>query len=198
MAQMVKHLSKMWETWVLSLGWEDSLKKWQPAPVLLPWKSMDREAWGRLLSMGSQRESLSRYYQTKIKVQGPLLTSTDTKVGSSSLCLGEGNSSGYLHGFSTDSLGGLSSLLMGQGKIPESPPLTLSQQAWGGQPFIWGFGWNSRITAWSLLKPFWGIVSLTVFGMKVPILSLVFSATTLARVLRDLNTALLFWEYKHI
>ena len=26
-AQMVKHLSAMWETWVRSLGWEDSLEK---------------------------------------------------------------------------------------------------------------------------------------------------------------------------
>ena len=27
MAQTVKHLSTMWETWVRSLGWEDSLEK---------------------------------------------------------------------------------------------------------------------------------------------------------------------------
>ena len=27
MAQMVKHLSTMWETWVKSLAWEDSLEK---------------------------------------------------------------------------------------------------------------------------------------------------------------------------
>ena len=27
LVQMVKHLSTMWETWVQSLGWEDSLKK---------------------------------------------------------------------------------------------------------------------------------------------------------------------------
>ena len=26
-AQMVKHLFTMWETWVLSLGWKDSLEK---------------------------------------------------------------------------------------------------------------------------------------------------------------------------
>ena len=26
-AQTVKHLSTMWETWVQSLGWEDSLEK---------------------------------------------------------------------------------------------------------------------------------------------------------------------------
>ena len=27
MAQMVKHLPEMWETWVQSLGWEDPLEK---------------------------------------------------------------------------------------------------------------------------------------------------------------------------
>ena len=46
-AQTVKHLSTMWETWVWSLGWEDSLEKemkWQPTPVLLPWKSHGRRS----------------------------------------------------------------------------------------------------------------------------------------------------------
>ena len=39
-AQMVKHLPAMWETWVRSLGREDSLeRKWQPALVLLTRKS---------------------------------------------------------------------------------------------------------------------------------------------------------------
>ena len=39
-AQMVKHLPVMWETQVLSQGWEDPLeRKWQPTPVLLPEKS---------------------------------------------------------------------------------------------------------------------------------------------------------------
>ena len=28
MAQLVKNLSAMWETWVQSLGWEDPLEKW--------------------------------------------------------------------------------------------------------------------------------------------------------------------------
>ena len=27
-AQTVKHLPAMWETWVQSLGWRDSLEKW--------------------------------------------------------------------------------------------------------------------------------------------------------------------------
>ena len=45
-AQTVKHLPAMWETWVQSPGWEDPLeKKWQPTPVLLPekfheWRSL--------------------------------------------------------------------------------------------------------------------------------------------------------------
>ena len=36
MAQLVKNLPAMQETWVQSLGWEDPLEKWQPTPVLLP------------------------------------------------------------------------------------------------------------------------------------------------------------------
>ena len=40
MAQTVKHLLTMWETWGRSLGREDPLRrKWQPTPVLLPGKS---------------------------------------------------------------------------------------------------------------------------------------------------------------
>ena len=40
MAQRLKHLPAMRETWVPSLGWEDPLeKKWQPTPVFLPGES---------------------------------------------------------------------------------------------------------------------------------------------------------------
>ena len=39
-AQTVKRLSTMWETWVQSLGRKIPLRrKWQPTPVLLPGKS---------------------------------------------------------------------------------------------------------------------------------------------------------------
>ena len=39
-AQMVKCLPAMLETWVRSLGWEyPRRRKWQPTPVLLPTKS---------------------------------------------------------------------------------------------------------------------------------------------------------------
>ena len=52
-AQMVKHLSTMQETWVRSLGQEVPWRrKRQPTPVLLPRKSHGRRS---LVSMGSQR-----------------------------------------------------------------------------------------------------------------------------------------------
>ena len=39
-AQMVKNLLAMQETWVQSLGWEDPWRKeWQPTPVSLPGES---------------------------------------------------------------------------------------------------------------------------------------------------------------
>ena len=44
-AQMVKCLSTMQETWVQSLGWEDPLEeKRQPTPVFLPRKSHGRSS----------------------------------------------------------------------------------------------------------------------------------------------------------
>jgi len=33
MAQMVKNLPAMWETWALSLGWEDPLEEATPASL---------------------------------------------------------------------------------------------------------------------------------------------------------------------
>ena len=35
-AQTVKDLPAVQETWVQSLGWEDPLREWQPTLVLLP------------------------------------------------------------------------------------------------------------------------------------------------------------------
>ena len=56
MAQMVKHLPAMQETWVHPLGREDPLeKKMQSTLVLLPEKFPWTEEPGRLQSMGSQR-----------------------------------------------------------------------------------------------------------------------------------------------
>ena len=39
MAQTVKHLPAMWETWVQSLGWEDPLEKGMAThPRILAWE----------------------------------------------------------------------------------------------------------------------------------------------------------------
>ena len=55
-AQTVKNLSMMWESWIQSLGWEDTLKKGKTTySNILAWGiPMDRGACG-LQSMGSQR-----------------------------------------------------------------------------------------------------------------------------------------------
>ena len=52
-AQMVKHLPVVWETWVQSLGWEDLLKKAMAThSSTLAWKIPWMEEPGRLQSMG--------------------------------------------------------------------------------------------------------------------------------------------------
>ena len=55
MAQMVKRLPTMWETWVESLGQEDLLEKEMAThSSILAWKIPWMEEPGRLRSMGSQ------------------------------------------------------------------------------------------------------------------------------------------------
>ena len=56
MAQMVKSLPAMWETWVQSLGQEDSLEKEMATHSnILAWNIPQTEEPGELQSMGSQR-----------------------------------------------------------------------------------------------------------------------------------------------
>ena len=56
MAQTLKRLPTMRETWVQSLDWEDLLeKKEQRTPVFVPGKSHGQRNLVRLQSMGSQR-----------------------------------------------------------------------------------------------------------------------------------------------
>ena len=53
LAQTVKRLSAMWETWVQSLGQEDLLEKEMAThSSILAWKIPWREEPGRLQSMG--------------------------------------------------------------------------------------------------------------------------------------------------
>ena len=54
-AQMVKHLSTMWKTWVRFLGWEDPLEKEMAIhSSTIAWKIPWAEEPGRLQSVGSQ------------------------------------------------------------------------------------------------------------------------------------------------
>jgi len=56
MAQTVKCLPAMWETWVRSLGWEDLLEKEMATHSgTLAWKIPWTEEPGRLQSMESHR-----------------------------------------------------------------------------------------------------------------------------------------------
>ena len=56
MAQTVKCLPTMWETWVQSLGREDALEKEMITySSILAWKIPRTEECGRLQSMGPQR-----------------------------------------------------------------------------------------------------------------------------------------------
>ena len=54
-AQSVKNLPTMWETWVRSLGWEDTLEKGMATHSgILAWEIQWTEGPGGLQSMGSQ------------------------------------------------------------------------------------------------------------------------------------------------
>ena len=56
MAQMVKNLPEVWETWVPSLGREDPMEKGMGThPSMLVWRIPWTEEPGRLQSMGSQK-----------------------------------------------------------------------------------------------------------------------------------------------
>ena len=55
-AQTVKHLPTMWDTWIQSLGWEDLLEKEREIhSSILAWKIPWMEEPGGLQSKGSQR-----------------------------------------------------------------------------------------------------------------------------------------------
>ena len=55
-AQVVKNLLAMWETWVQSLGWEDLLEEGMAThSSILAWRIPWTEENGELQSTGSQR-----------------------------------------------------------------------------------------------------------------------------------------------
>ena len=56
MAQMIKNLPAMQDTWVWSLGWDGPLEKGMTThSSVLAWRISQTEEPGRLQSMGSQR-----------------------------------------------------------------------------------------------------------------------------------------------
>ena len=56
MAQTVKNLLEVWETWVQSLGWEDSLKKGMAThSSIFAWRISWTEESDVLQSLGLQR-----------------------------------------------------------------------------------------------------------------------------------------------
>ena len=63
-AQRVKNLSAMWETWVQSLGWEDPLEEGMATHFSIPaWRILWTEEPGGLQSMGSQLSDFHFIYQ---------------------------------------------------------------------------------------------------------------------------------------
>ena len=55
-AQRLKRLLAMWETWIQSLGWEDPLEKEMAThSSILAWRIAWTEEPGRLQSMGALR-----------------------------------------------------------------------------------------------------------------------------------------------
>ena len=77
-AHLVKNPPAMWETWVQSLGWEDSLEKqWLPTPVFWPGEFHGLYIpWGRKESNTAERLSLhfrglwDNIKHTNIRVKG--------------------------------------------------------------------------------------------------------------------------------
>ena len=62
MAQIVKNSPAMWETWVLSLGWEDPVEEGMAThSSILAWRiPMDREArWATVHGAAKSQTSLS-------------------------------------------------------------------------------------------------------------------------------------------
>ena len=54
-AQTIKNLPALWETWVWSLDWEEPLEKETATPIFLPGESPRTELPGRIQSMRLQR-----------------------------------------------------------------------------------------------------------------------------------------------
>ena len=65
-AQTVKNLPAMWETWVRSLGWEDPLEEGMATQSsILGWRiPMDRGAWGATVHRVAQSHTRLKQLNT--------------------------------------------------------------------------------------------------------------------------------------
>ena len=94
MAQMVKLLSTMWETQVLSLGWEDPLEKEMAIHSrTIAWKIPWTEEPGRLQSMESKRvghnlvtKRIRTGYNTRIKKNEKIPEKEEDKINHPFIC----------------------------------------------------------------------------------------------------------------
>ena len=66
MALLVKNPLAMWETWVKSLGWEDSLKEGMAAhSSVLAWRMpMDRGTWRATVHAGCKESDMTERLST--------------------------------------------------------------------------------------------------------------------------------------
>ena len=64
MAQLVKNLPSVWETWVQSLGWEDPLGTGKATPLQYSGLENSMTVWGHKESDRTERLSLSLLHQT--------------------------------------------------------------------------------------------------------------------------------------
>ena len=89
-AQRVNHLPTMWETWVQSLGQEDTLEKeWQPTPVLLPGKSHEQRSLVGYSPQGCKESDMIELFHFSLVVKNPPANAGDLREEGSSL--GSGN-----------------------------------------------------------------------------------------------------------
>ena len=65
-AQMVKNLPEMWETWLPSLGWEDPLEKGMAThSSILAWRiPMDRGAWQAIVHLSHTELDMTEHLST--------------------------------------------------------------------------------------------------------------------------------------
>ena len=71
MAQTLKNLPAMWETWVWSLGWVDPLRRtWQPTTTFLPGESHGLRSLVGYSSWGHRESDITEYLSIAQNLQG--------------------------------------------------------------------------------------------------------------------------------